>query len=152
MMDSDKIIQLTVRLMEQTSARIITWTLVNRKDWQYDEDDNGVDTYTTGSTFESFLRSAQGMRTVKRRWERFIYSAPVDGKVFRLNGKVYSNGKYGHIRFQLWNEDSTELEYEFPDNASYVDLFNLVHNLAADEADEFVDQFLEKSELLVAAH
>ncbi len=151
-MNSDKIIQLTTKLMELTSSEAIAWNVVDRQLLNEPNSGSiGEDEY-----FRMFPEKTASGNVVlgwsMRRivWERFVYSSRVGDKVFRLNGIVYTTGKYGKIRLQLWNERETELEYEFPENASYVDLFHIVHSFSAGQVEEFVDQFLANSDLLAA--
>ncbi len=150
-MDPDKIIQLTIRLMELTSSEKIQWALTEKKIVIGDDE---LDTIRRYSNYRNAsVLSAFNPAVKNESYDILVYSAKADteDKVFRLEGVVYKNGKYGPVRFQLWNSDNTELEYEFPSNASYVNLFHLVRNFAAGKADEFVDSFLEKTGLLETA-
>lgn len=158
-MDSDKIIQLSTRLMELTSAGKIHWNLVNPKPLQEEPEEDEADSGRSPSILEIQRATFVAVSSILQKgagWERFIYSAQAGGKVFRLNGIVFPNrqdkDRYGRVRMQLWNAEETELEYEFPESITFVHLFQLVHDSAAHEADKFVDQFLQNSEMLETSH
>jgi hypothetical protein len=169
-MNPDKVIQLSYELMDMTSSGEISWTLINKKPLLEDEPDSGIDVVKVPSPLalvsrvsrvysDVMLRSMYEDRTLEEPWERFLYSSsPIDGKTFRMNGEVYDSGEYRKVRLQLWNADESEMECEFPESSSFINLFQLVHNRAINKASEFVDTLLEKrkrraeSELLAAAH
>ncbi len=165
-MDSDKIVQLAISLMEMTSSEEITWHSLIDPPLLGNEPNSGIDSVELPNPLELVSRITStynglmfGHRTIENPWERFIYSSsPVEDKVFRLNGIVYKNGNFGRVRLQLWNTNETKLLCEFPENSSFDDLFRIVHNFDLDKADEFVDRFLEKRnqikhrKQLVAAH
>ena len=137
-MDSDKIIQLSIRLMELTSSGKIVWNLMGKNSLDDDARFNSIPLWR--APYTDFTHG-----------DLFVYRSVVEDKIFRLGGIVQRNGKYGIAKLQLWNADETILEYEFPDSFTFVDLFQLVHGFAVTEADWFVDRFLEKSELLETA-
>ena len=139
-MDSDKIIQLSIRLMELTSSEGIIWNLMYK---------SSADDDTGGRVIPSWCFSDP--YTIVNQGDQFVYRSVVENKTFRLSGIVHRNGRCGNARLQLWNADETVLEYEFPDSFEFINLFQLVHSFAVTEADKFVDSFLKKSELLETA-
>jgi len=139
-MDSDKTIQLSIRLMELTSSEGIIWNLMYK---------SSADDDTGGRMIPSWYFSDP--YPIVNQGDQFVYRSVVENKTFRLSGIVHRNGRCENARLQLWNADETVLEYEFPDSFVFINLFQLVHSSAVTEADEFVDSFLKKSELLATA-
>jgi hypothetical protein len=150
-MDSEKILRLSSTLKEMTLQKIIEWNLDCKRISLF-PDNNVPNVRPMTSNSKMVIDMKRGNDNTRQPWMEYVFSSPVDEKVFRLIGVLdFIEEEIKSAKLQLWNKDVHE--YEFPDHPSFKELFQLVREIEvkkskfylALEAENFVDKLLKES-------